>query len=256
MVRTILAVLLFALPAYAQVELDVAAVPGLNEAGRQAYADFLLADLPRAFAIGSNGAYGYYGSDGYRVGSGNIEVARAGALQSCTARGATDCALYAENLDVVWQSHSPAPNLVPIALNSTWTIRSFQTTAFSGTARRPQLAFSSGVTATGRRPVPVPMWTSVEGNPRPMPARSMMPVLISYASTATRTPITATALRDGWPTLWRNSRYYVAVTTGIIGVVPFGRLWQEVTGKIFLRGRSWRNTSSCRQQLGLSAQPR
>ena len=54
MIRTSLVAILFALPAYALVELDSAAVPGLNEAGRQAYADFLLADLPRAFAIGSN----------------------------------------------------------------------------------------------------------------------------------------------------------------------------------------------------------
>ena len=93
MVRIILLAMLFASPAYAQVELDVAAVPGLNEAGRQAYADFLLTDIPRAFAIGANGAYGYQGSDGYRVGNGEIELARANALQNCAAKAATDCAI-------------------------------------------------------------------------------------------------------------------------------------------------------------------
>jgi hypothetical protein len=120
MIRAVVMALLFALPAYAQVELDVAAVPGLNEAGRHAYADFLLTDLPRAFAIGSNGAYGYYGSDGYRVGNGDIEVARAGALQACSAKGATDCTPYAENLDIVWGGRARVPNLVPDAFTSTW----------------------------------------------------------------------------------------------------------------------------------------
>ena len=119
MFRAILLAVLIVCPAYAQSELDVAAVPGLNEAGRQAYANFLLTDIPRAFAIGSNGAFGSYGSDGYRVGPGDIELARSGALQGCAAHGAKDCAIYAENLDVVWRGHARVPNIVPGDFTST-----------------------------------------------------------------------------------------------------------------------------------------
>ena len=80
---------------------------------------FLLTDVPRAFAIGSNGAQGYQGSNGYGIGNGNIDATRAKALQNCAAKGATDCAIYAENLDVVWRGRASTPNLVPAALVST-----------------------------------------------------------------------------------------------------------------------------------------
>ncbi len=120
MIRIVLLAMLFALPAYAQAELDGAAVPGLDAAGRQAYADFLLTDIPRAFAIGSNGAFGWQGSDGYRLGAGDIEAARASATRACAAQGASDCAIYAQDLDVVWRGRAPTPNVVPGAFTSTW----------------------------------------------------------------------------------------------------------------------------------------
>ena len=57
--------------------LDVARVPFVLAPGRAAYGDFLLANLPRAMAVASNGRYGWYGGDG------TIEGARAKAMKSC-----------------------------------------------------------------------------------------------------------------------------------------------------------------------------
>jgi hypothetical protein len=76
--------------------LDVATVPNLQPQGRASYAEFVLMNLPRAFAVASNGRYGWYG------GGGTIEDARTKALKSCADKGATDCTIYAEDLQVVW----------------------------------------------------------------------------------------------------------------------------------------------------------
>jgi hypothetical protein len=81
--------------------LDVAAVPNLSAAGRASYASFVLMNLPRAFALASNGLYGWYG------GGGTMEAAQAKALKSCADKGGTDCKLYAEDLQVVWQGRAP-----------------------------------------------------------------------------------------------------------------------------------------------------
>ncbi len=83
--------------------LDVAAVPYLDAAARAKYADFLLMNLPRALAVASNGWYGGCGS------CGTIENARVRALKFCADKGGVDCAIYAEDLQVVWQGRSPAP---------------------------------------------------------------------------------------------------------------------------------------------------
>jgi hypothetical protein len=82
--------------------LDVARVPFVLAPGRAAYGDFLLANLPRAMAVASNGRYGWYG------GGGTIEDARAKALKSCADKGGVDCAIYAQDLQVVWQGRAPA----------------------------------------------------------------------------------------------------------------------------------------------------
>jgi hypothetical protein len=81
--------------------LDVAAVPYLTTQGRSSYQDFLLMDVPRAFAIASHGQYGWYG------GGHSIEDVRARALKSCADKGGADCAIYAEDLQVVWQGRPP-----------------------------------------------------------------------------------------------------------------------------------------------------
>ena len=77
------------------------AVPYLTSQGRSSYQDFLLMDVPRAMAVASSGQYGWYG------GGHSIEDARARALKSCADKGGADCAIYAEDLQVVWQGRPP-----------------------------------------------------------------------------------------------------------------------------------------------------
>ena len=90
--------------------LDVAAVPYLDPTGRASYADFLLINLPRAFALASNGMYGWFG------GAGRTEDARAKALQSCRQKGGADCMIYAEDLQVVWRGATPVTLAQPPAM--------------------------------------------------------------------------------------------------------------------------------------------
>ena len=106
--------LLCATPVRAQAILNPAAVPKLDAAGRAAYAEFLLVNLPRAFAIGGTSAFGWQG------GTGTIEQIRAKAIASCAERGAADCQIYAEDLDVVWQGRKPVTQAIPNAFLSTW----------------------------------------------------------------------------------------------------------------------------------------
>ena len=85
--------------------LDTAAVPYLKAQGRAAYKSFLLMNVPRAMAVASNGACGGYG------GGGTIEDARVKALKSCADKGGADCAVYAEDLHVVW--HGRPAQILP-----------------------------------------------------------------------------------------------------------------------------------------------
>ncbi len=105
---------MFAGAARAQPVLDAGRVPGLTAAGQAAYADFLLINLPRAFAVGGNGAYGWAG------GTGTADSVRTRALAGCAQRGATDCALYAEGLDVVWPGQVTSTPAPPGPLVSNW----------------------------------------------------------------------------------------------------------------------------------------
>ena len=76
--------------------LDAAAVPNLSATARASYGNFLLTNLPRAFALTQDGHFGWSG------GSGTIDDARAKALKLCADNGGVGCALYAEDLRVVW----------------------------------------------------------------------------------------------------------------------------------------------------------
>lgn len=87
--------------------LDVAAVPNLAASGRADYGNFLLTNLPRAYALGSNGHAGWFG------GTGTIEDARAKALKICAEYGGTNCAIYAEDLRVVWPGRPPGVLATP-----------------------------------------------------------------------------------------------------------------------------------------------
>lgn len=92
--------------AQAQAILDLAQLPALSPTARDAYArEFLVGNLPRAVAISANKIIGM------EWGSKTIEQAREAALNRCKKAGGRDCAIYAENLDIVWQGHAPAPRM-------------------------------------------------------------------------------------------------------------------------------------------------
>ena len=87
--------------------LDLKAVPLIDAAGLKAYQDgFLLFPTNRAFAISSNGISGSVGN------ASTIASAREGAIKSCTSKGGENCAIYAENLDVVWPGRKPTARAV------------------------------------------------------------------------------------------------------------------------------------------------
>jgi dienelactone hydrolase len=79
--------------AFAKLE-DVEAVPLLRDSGRKGYSSFLKLSLPRAFAIGPTGAWGY-------ATEGDDPAAR--ALANCLKNSKEPCRLYAVDEDVVWQ---------------------------------------------------------------------------------------------------------------------------------------------------------
>ena len=99
--------------ARAQPILDPAGAPGLDAAGRAAYADWLLTSTPRVFALGANGKMGWYS------GGKAIEDARIRAVQLCTEHGGTACRPYAEDLSVVWPGREWHPAAPPGALVDT-----------------------------------------------------------------------------------------------------------------------------------------
>ncbi len=88
---------------WAQPLLDVAAVPGLDAAGRALYADFLLSNTPRVAALGDNGRVGWYS------GGTSLDGARSRAVALCTEHGGTECRPYAEDLAIVWQGREWRP---------------------------------------------------------------------------------------------------------------------------------------------------
>jgi dienelactone hydrolase len=73
---------------------DGGAVPHLAADGRRGYEDFLHSPLPRAFAVGPTGAWGW-ASDG--------DEPMARALSGCQQYGPEPCRLYAIDDDVVWK---------------------------------------------------------------------------------------------------------------------------------------------------------
>lgn len=105
-----------AMPAGAASVLDARAVPYLDDAGRASYEAWLRTNVPRAVAISPGGRIGWTAG----ATRDTLDGVRERALQRCAAEGASGCALYAEDLDVVWpgqQSHAAAP---PGALIKTW----------------------------------------------------------------------------------------------------------------------------------------
>ena len=72
---------------------DIGAAPFIGQTGRAGYQKFSVSPMPRAFAIASNGAWGWAAGG---------EGALAQALDNCNQRGKGICKLYAVDSDVVW----------------------------------------------------------------------------------------------------------------------------------------------------------
>ena len=78
---------------FAAIE-DIARVPNLNDAGRNAYEVFLTKTAPRGFALGPAGVFGWAAGG---------EEPFTKALNTCSQRANTSCKLYAVDGDVVWK---------------------------------------------------------------------------------------------------------------------------------------------------------
>lgn len=80
---------------------DVDAIPGLNERGREGYRDWLRRERPRAFVLGSRGAWNSSWGGKPPLGEPADPVER--ALRKCEQRGAGPCQVYAIDDMVVWK---------------------------------------------------------------------------------------------------------------------------------------------------------
>jgi hypothetical protein len=92
--------------------LDLASLPPMRPPGADLYRrHFLIAYTPRVWAVGSNGAYaGVYGGK-------DLATVRDKALAGCAAKGGTECAIYAQDLEVVWHGRvGTAPAAPPGAV--------------------------------------------------------------------------------------------------------------------------------------------
>jgi dienelactone hydrolase len=78
--------------AFAQLD-DVEKVPVTSTEAREKYKRFLQLDVPRAYAIGPRGEFGYY----------SAPDAAARALAGCAKRAGVPCKLYAVDDQVVWK---------------------------------------------------------------------------------------------------------------------------------------------------------
>lgn len=78
---------------FARLE-DASALPHVRDTGRKGYADFLQRGLPRAFAIGPGGSWGW-------ASEGDDPTAR--AIANCARARGEACRLYAVDDDVVWR---------------------------------------------------------------------------------------------------------------------------------------------------------
>lgn len=105
-------------PAWGQAVLDRGALPYPGAALRAAYDRFLLFNLPRVFVVSADGRGFIWGNGG------TLENAREKALAACKDKGGRDCAIYAENLAVVWPGRAaealPVPPGAPLLAGKGW----------------------------------------------------------------------------------------------------------------------------------------
>jgi hypothetical protein len=89
---------------------DVEAVPFLKDTAREAYQAFVDKEMPRAFAIATNGSYGW-------AAQGDDPLKR--ALESCSKQARSTCKLYAVDDYVVWDApttsaRAPGPTITAV----------------------------------------------------------------------------------------------------------------------------------------------
>jgi hypothetical protein len=100
--------------------LDPARVPHLTTEGRADYGRFLLQPTPRAFAVSSDGAWGWAAAI-----EDDAAATESRAMENCARWGGRDCRVYARDLEVVWPgletTVQPAPG-EPLARGPGWSL--------------------------------------------------------------------------------------------------------------------------------------
>ncbi len=138
--------------------LDVAAVPGLTEAGRRSYARFLTYPAPRAFALGAEGGLAWAAN------ARSTEEAERRALGQCRhANGGRPCRLYAVDQEVVWDGGVPGGGETLSAEGEGWRLTSPARFIRHGNEAAGAIIWTHGrgsdprhAAGTDRAPLPLP----------------------------------------------------------------------------------------------------
>jgi hypothetical protein len=144
--------------AMARAVLDIGAVPGLTEAGRQSYARFLTYPAPRAFALGAEGGLAWAAN------ARSTEEAERRALTQCqAANGGAPCRLYARDQQVVWTGPA-GDEPAPLTLRGDgWTLTRPAGFLQHGEETQGALLWTHGRGADPQRP------PAAEPSPMPLP---------------------------------------------------------------------------------------
>ncbi|WP_291296157.1 hypothetical protein [Elioraea sp.] len=184
--------------------LDVSAVPGLSDAGRQSYARFLTFPAPRAFAIGADGGLAWAAN------ARNVAEAEGRALAQCRhANGGRPCKLYARDQHVVWEGEAMSDHPFPGVSGEGWALMSPAGFLRHGRAAEGAILWTHGRGSDPRRqadpersPMPLPFVQRFNNAGWDVWVLARDPVhdvnydtVLSFADTTLR--IAATALREG-----------------------------------------------------------
>lgn len=144
--------------AMARAVLDIGAVPGLTEAGRQSYARFLTYPAPRAFALGAEGGLAWAAN------ARSTEEAERRALDRCqAANGGSPCRLYARDQQVVWTA-APRDEAASLSIRGDgWMLTQPASFLRHGRGAAGAVLWTHGRGADPQRP------SLSEASPMPMP---------------------------------------------------------------------------------------
>lgn len=113
--------------------LDADRVPHLSADGKADYQRFLLQPTPRAFAVATDGAWGWAAAI-----ENDAAATEARALENCRRWGGQGCQLYARDLAVVWpglETSTPAAPAQSLAGGPGWSIAPDQRFLWLGAER-------------------------------------------------------------------------------------------------------------------------